>query len=103
MSRESHLAKDHTDSHAVRFFDGNDRICDRARPDEDAGLHKHAVETYENRGIIVCICCGRTRAMRPDDYDQWYAVKDREEGARGTFARRRWTQGGRDGTTGADE
>ena len=69
------LAKDHTDAHAVRFFHENDRICDHARPDETAGLHKHAVETNENRGVIVCVCCGLTRSERPDDSGQWYMVE----------------------------
>jgi hypothetical protein len=67
--------KDHTDAHAVRFFYDNDRICDRARPDDTAGLHKHAVETNENRGIIVCVCCGLTRQERPGDAGQWYMVE----------------------------
>jgi hypothetical protein len=83
-------AKDHTDAHAVRFFTTNDRICDRAHRDESAGLHKHAVETYENRGIIVCVCCGVTREERPEDAGQWYMVHERHGGTRhGTFFERR--------------
>jgi hypothetical protein len=61
-------------AHSVRFFYTNDRICDNARPDETAGLHKHAVETNENRGIIVCICCGVTRTERLDDRNREYMV-----------------------------
>lgn len=88
--QKPHLAKDHTDAHAIRFFHQNDRLCDRAHPDQDAGLHKHAVETNDNRGIIICIACGRMREVRPDDAGQWYMVQPRRGGTRhGTFYERR--------------
>lgn len=67
----------HTDAQAVRFFHSNERICDYAHPDEHAGLHKHAVEMPDNLGIIVCVCCGRTREVRQEDADKWYVARAR--------------------------
>ena len=46
-----------TDADAARFSTANDRICDHAWPDQNAGLHKHAV--LNDDGIYQCICCGR--------------------------------------------
>lgn len=49
-----------TDAEALRFSNANDRLCDYARPDESAGLHKHTLIGEVTHGLVHCMACGRT-------------------------------------------
>lgn len=44
----------------VRFTHQNERICDFAHRDVDAGLHRHVIENEGgDDGSVVCVACGR--------------------------------------------
>jgi hypothetical protein len=48
-----------TDAEATRFTFANDWLCDYARPNEDAGLHKHTIASEETHWLTHCLACGR--------------------------------------------
>lgn len=59
QDEHSSLELRHTDASAIRLHYGNDILCDYARPNEDAGLHKHTICCTETHGLIHCMACGR--------------------------------------------
>ena len=65
------IAIEWTDADAYRVHHGNDRICDFARRDYDAGRHKHWLDHVEGSpGMIVCSACGRYwEDTRPEEQE----------------------------------
>lgn len=53
------LAVEHTDADAARFTTQNNRLCDRSRPDFNAGLHKYCLAVEEDLSLIQCVVCHR--------------------------------------------
>ena len=52
-----------SDADAVRFTSSNDRLCDYAHMDVDAGLHKHVIDRDgqgDPSNVWHCLACGRT-------------------------------------------
>jgi len=44
----------------VRFTHQNERVCDFARRDVNAGIHKHVIENEGgDPGTVICVACGR--------------------------------------------